>query len=582
MVAAQLVVRPSAAAAVSSQAAPGTGSDWIRPVDGTVVRSYEEPTGPYAPGHRGVDFAAPVGTPVRVASDGVVTFAGPVAGSLHVVVLHDGGIRTSYSFLSRVDVVTGDAVPRGQGVGAAGGSGDGHDPGVLHFGVRVGERYVDPMLLFRPRDLTHLVRLVPSGERLEEARPTPDEEAAALYRSIINDADTDDGCGGGGVLGGALSTLCDAAGDALDVGLAAVRAVGDEGAALARTIAGPMHALLEAIRPLTEFARRYVLTMTPGGRVLSDLLTIGERVLDQLSRDCDPRAPAADGSGGSGNAVVAVGGIDSHRERAVDAHGRPTSSFGFQPAALGYRADDVRYFSYRKGSDTYAGHDTHEPILTSARLLADQVREWARLHPGRRFDLVGHSQGGVVILAFLAFFYRGHEAEYPRIDNVVTFASPLAGDPLATTNEAIRRILLTRLLLDAVGAANPLAPPESNSPSVLDLSESSKLMKSLRDFEVPASVHWTSITGTADFIVPSQQGHVDGATEVAVTVGNPWSPVDDHSGILKDADALAAARAGLEHRPPPCPSIGTTLVGSVAPVAFARVAHTAGDLSWLP
>ena len=153
---------------------------------------------------------------------------------------------------------------------------------------------------------------------------------------------------------------------------------------------------------------------------------------------------------------------------------------------------------------------------------------------------------------------------------------------MATTDEALRRILIARLLLDAAGAFNPWAPPEPNSPSVLDLSETSKLIKSLREYHVPSSIHWTSITGTADFVVPAQQGHVDGATEVTVTVGNPWSPVDDHSGILKDAEALAAARAGLEHRSPPCESIGTTIVGSVAPVAFARVAHSVGDLSWLP
>ena len=59
-------------------------------------------------GHRGVDFAAPAGAAVRAANDGVVTFAGRVAGALHVVVAHDGGIRTSYSFLASVDVRVGE------------------------------------------------------------------------------------------------------------------------------------------------------------------------------------------------------------------------------------------------------------------------------------------------------------------------------------------------------------------------------------------------------------------------------------------------------------------------------------------
>jgi pimeloyl-ACP methyl ester carboxylesterase len=375
--------------------------------------------------------------------------------------------------------------------------------------------------------------------------------------------------------------VCDVAGDALDTGLAALRAAGAAGEALARRLARPMHDLLDTLRPLTDIARRVLLTTTPGGQVLSDLLDIGGRLLDQLARECDATAAPADGSGGSGNAVLAVGGIDSHRDQAIDAYGRAATSFDFQAAKLGYRPDDVHYFSYLGHSTTYGSPDTHRPILDSARMLADQLRAWARQHPGRKFDLVGHSQGGVVILAFLAFYYQGHEAQYPPIDNVVTFASPLAGAPLATAVAEIRQALLGRALLDAVGAFNPYAPPQPSSPSVLDLAESSRLMRKLADYSVPSTIHWTSITGSMDFVVPAQQGHLPGATEVTVTVGNWWSPVDDHSGILRDDEALVAARAGLEHRSPPCSSIGTALVGAVAPVAFARVTHTAGDLGWL-
>src|SRR5262249_56063185 len=95
-------------------------------------------------GHRGVDFAAAPGTPVRAAADGVVAFAGSVAGSLHVVVAHDGGLRTTYAFLAVIAVHEGDRVSRGQVVGAAGGSGPERDQGGLHFGGRLGDRYVDP------------------------------------------------------------------------------------------------------------------------------------------------------------------------------------------------------------------------------------------------------------------------------------------------------------------------------------------------------------------------------------------------------------------------------------------------------
>ena len=581
-----LIAMPLVALNPAPVSAAPVGVEYAPPVDGPVVAPYREPVGPYGAGHRGIDFAAAPGSPVRAAADGVVTFAGEVAGSWHVVVAHDDGIRTSYSYLSRVDVAAGAPVHRGAVVGLAGGSGGGHEPGVLHFGARVsdrtGDRYFDPMVLFAQRDLTQMVRLVPSGEQRAPASATPQEEAAALLRGLLADGAADDGCGGGTpIIGDAISAVCDIAGDALDAGLGAVRAAGTAGEELARRLAKPMHDLLDAIRPLTDAARKVLLAATPAGRVLSDLLDMGERILDQLTRECDPAAPPANGSGGSGNVAVAVGGIDSHRDQAVDDQGRPTSSFGFQPAKLGYQPGDVHYFSYRDHSTTYGSPDTHRPILESAQLLAEQLRAWATAHPGRKFDLVGHSQGGVVILAFLAFFYQGHEGQYPPIDNVVTFASPLGGAPLATMIAEIRRALLGRVITDLFAGANPYPPPELNSPSVLDLAETSRLMKQLDNFSVPASIHWTSITGSMDFVVPAQQGHVDGATEVTVTVGNAWSPLDDHSGILRDDDALAAARAGLEHRSPPCTSIGTALVGAVAPVVFARVAHTAGDLGWL-
>ncbi len=148
--------------------AAGDAGGWRRPVGGPVAHPFEQPSSVYGAGHRGVDFAVPVGTEVRAANDGVVSFAGSVAGTLHVTVAHGGDLRTSYSFLSSVLVRAGQHVARGDVVGLSGGVGTDHDGTVVHLGLRIGDRYVDPMVLFRPGDLTALVRLVPAGEPDEQ------------------------------------------------------------------------------------------------------------------------------------------------------------------------------------------------------------------------------------------------------------------------------------------------------------------------------------------------------------------------------------------------------------------------------
>jgi murein DD-endopeptidase MepM/ murein hydrolase activator NlpD len=152
---------PSVEAAVpASTTAPPYGSyQW--PVVGPVIRFFEPPPTPYSAGHRGIDIAVPLGTPVHSGAAGSVTFAGWVAGSMFVTVDHGGGIKTSYSFLSGFSVSKGETVRAGQVIGF---TGHGH-PDVstphLHFSARVNGAYVDPLLLLGGLDLVDLIRLVP-------------------------------------------------------------------------------------------------------------------------------------------------------------------------------------------------------------------------------------------------------------------------------------------------------------------------------------------------------------------------------------------------------------------------------------
>jgi murein DD-endopeptidase MepM/ murein hydrolase activator NlpD len=152
---------------------------WRPPVVGPVVKRFDPPRSRFGPGHLGVDYAVAPGMEVRAAGAGVVVFAARVGEGLHVVVAHDGGIRTTDSFLATSAVVVGQRVSLGQVVGTTGGTGPGHTSGVLHFGVRVGSDYVDPMLLFMPPDLARVVHLAPPRFGAASGDPTADRSSTA-------------------------------------------------------------------------------------------------------------------------------------------------------------------------------------------------------------------------------------------------------------------------------------------------------------------------------------------------------------------------------------------------------------------
>jgi murein DD-endopeptidase MepM/ murein hydrolase activator NlpD len=148
-------------ASVAPSVGAGPSGEWAWPVVGPVIRGFDPPSTAFGAGHRGIDIAAPSGTPVLAPSPGVVAFAGAVAGHLFVTVDHGGGLSSTYSWVSAILVRKGDTVARGSAVAL---TGTGH-PGVekphLHFGVRQDGAYVDPLAFLAPPTLVGLIRLAP-------------------------------------------------------------------------------------------------------------------------------------------------------------------------------------------------------------------------------------------------------------------------------------------------------------------------------------------------------------------------------------------------------------------------------------
>lgn len=99
--------------------------------------------------HRGVDFAASLGTPLYATADGVVTHSGWQSGYGRLVkIQHEFGIETRYAHLSRLKVKVGQRVSRGDRIGDMGASG--RVTGVhLHYEVRVGGKAVNPMIYIK-------------------------------------------------------------------------------------------------------------------------------------------------------------------------------------------------------------------------------------------------------------------------------------------------------------------------------------------------------------------------------------------------------------------------------------------------
>lgn len=150
--------------AVVAFALPGqarAAGNWSWPVVGPVIRGFDPPDTPYGSGHRGIDIAVSVGTPVRAAAAGVVTFAGPVGGRLFLTIDHGAGLESRYSFLSALTARRGDAVAKGQVVAR---SGTGHAGDLVpnvHFGVLLDDVYVDPLGYLGPVEVWRFIRLAP-------------------------------------------------------------------------------------------------------------------------------------------------------------------------------------------------------------------------------------------------------------------------------------------------------------------------------------------------------------------------------------------------------------------------------------
>lgn len=121
----------------------GGSGDYFWPVDGGYISAYQGD----GRGHKGVDIAAPYGTPIYAAESGTVIETGDGWNGGYgncVRVQHDDGNVTVYAHQSSIAVSYGDYVVKGQLLGYVGSTGD-STGNHLHFEVRSYGTYANPL-----------------------------------------------------------------------------------------------------------------------------------------------------------------------------------------------------------------------------------------------------------------------------------------------------------------------------------------------------------------------------------------------------------------------------------------------------
>lgn len=165
------------------------------PIDGARLSSgygmRRHPVLGYSRMHRGVDFAAPPGTPIFTAGDGTVTFVGRNRGyGKYVTVRHRSGYTTLYAHMSRHarDLRKGARVRQGDVIGYVGSTGMSTGPH-LHYEVQKDGQHMNPMDVkslpgtkLAGRERERFTAAVAEAERqiaelMDRARPTQLAEA---------------------------------------------------------------------------------------------------------------------------------------------------------------------------------------------------------------------------------------------------------------------------------------------------------------------------------------------------------------------------------------------------------------------
>jgi pimeloyl-ACP methyl ester carboxylesterase len=171
-------------------------------------------------------------------------------------------------------------------------------------------------------------------------------------------------------------------------------------------------------------------------------------------------------------------------------HGFNSSSASFRPFAARCRQANIQFITF--------DYPNNVSILSAAKRLTSELRDFGKKYPRVRLAVVAHSTGGLIARAAL-------ELVRPRSDCMTDVF--FLGTPQHGTSLAERESPLQELLSDAVLFA--AGPPDErvlwrNSPTIADLAPNSALVRCLERQAPPPGVRYHSLIGQKGF-VPREQ-----------------------------------------------------------------------------
>ncbi len=533
------VVVFTAVGAVCAPAAAAANATLQPPTSAAVLDPFRLPDGPYAAGNRGIEYDTAVNMSIAAAGSGVVVFAGPVAGDLHITIDHGDGLLSSYSFIDSIGVSRGDQVGAGEPIAIAGGP--------FHFGTRVNGRYVDPTDLFGVRIIT--VALIPHDDGLVIARFLDLAERSERLHLLERWQ------GGGG--------LWDR-----------IRAAADLIAGFGSSPWGLLDpsARLDELLHLAEVLGTLVVETNPQ-RLVADLV-VG--LWDALHPPpCTP--VGADLSTVPGRRIaVVVDGLDSS---SID----PGAMDALDLTSHGYRTTDIVRFSYSGGivppsvdgwamsvhSSHYGSAATRGDVREAIPRLAQTLEAIAAANPGVTIDVYGHSLGGLLVRHAL----NALDPSVVPVDVAVTIAAPHQGTASAEFMEVLE------LTTPGTFAAGLLEVGWPNhllvAPVVEDLSKSG-FAGDTSALPFPEDVHAVTIGARADVVVPATDSWAPGASHVVV---GGSSPIGAHTGLPGWPEVGREIDLAMSHLPPACESTLDRMLDAVVPRAIEYAEHGAAGLA---